>query len=138
MIRTATSDVVVQTTKVVPSASQCAPALSIDAHVYKKRASKVEVGRGACVAARMRKTFEDIASVEVTSGDVYCVVGRRHGPNVILRERWNFSPRGSNRESEDCRVELRQVRSLELTITSDISDRTALPRWRVCASRSYY
>ena len=37
----------------------------------------------------------------------------------IVRQQWNFSPRGSNEESEDHRVELPALTVLELTIIPD-------------------
>lgn len=39
----------------------------------------------------------------------------------IVRQQWNFSPRGSTVETEDHRVELPAVTNLELNITPDIS-----------------
>jgi hypothetical protein len=39
----------------------------------------------------------------------------------VARQQWTFSPGGSTRETEDYRVDLRDVTVLELTITPDIS-----------------
>jgi hypothetical protein len=44
----------------------------------------------------------------------------------IVRQQWNFSPRGATVETEDHRVELSRVSALELSITPDISDQTAI------------
>ena len=43
----------------------------------------------------------------------------------IVRQQWNFSPPNSIREAEEYRVELSDVKVLELTIVPDISRRTA-------------
>ena len=43
----------------------------------------------------------------------------------IVRQQWNFSPRGSTAEAEDHRVDLRAVTVLELTIVPDTSGREA-------------
>ena len=43
----------------------------------------------------------------------------------IVRQRWNFSPRGTTSETEDHRVELSAVTMLELSITPDISGQSA-------------
>lgn len=39
----------------------------------------------------------------------------------IVRQQWNFSPGGADREVEDLAVDLRGVGMLELTITPDVS-----------------
>ncbi|WP_220498458.1 hypothetical protein [Stieleria mannarensis] len=46
-----------------------------------------------------------------------------HSYREIVRQQWNFSPRGATRESEDYRVDLPHVTTLELKITPDISGR---------------
>ena len=38
----------------------------------------------------------------------------------IVRQQWNFSPRGANHESEDHRVDLPGVNVLELVINPDV------------------
>ena len=43
----------------------------------------------------------------------------------IVRQRWNFSPQGATRETEDHRVELSDVGILELIIIPDTSGKTA-------------
>jgi len=43
----------------------------------------------------------------------------------IVRQQWNFSPQGATGESEDYRVSLSGVTILELSITPDISGRSA-------------
>jgi hypothetical protein len=43
----------------------------------------------------------------------------------ILRQQWNFSPKGSPRQTEDLRVELTGVTLLELSIIPDIDGGTA-------------
>lgn len=43
----------------------------------------------------------------------------------IIRQRWNFSPRGSTRELEDYRVDLSNVTVLEVTIQPDVHDQSA-------------
>jgi hypothetical protein len=43
----------------------------------------------------------------------------------IVRQQWNFSPRGATRETEDHRVDLSGVTVLELSIIPDISRREA-------------
>jgi hypothetical protein len=59
----------------------------------------------------------------------------RRGPlREILRQQWNFSPRGSTSEVEDYQVDLKEVSILELTIDPDLGkgDATAnLAEWRV-------
>jgi hypothetical protein len=44
----------------------------------------------------------------------------------IVRQQWNFSPHGSNCETEDYRVDLDKVSILELTINPDLSRRGAI------------
>jgi len=39
----------------------------------------------------------------------------------IVRQQWNFSPRGATSETEDLHVELAAITDLELSITPDIS-----------------
>jgi hypothetical protein len=49
-----------------------------------------------------------------------------HAPfRDIVRQQWNFSPPTSTQESEEYRVELSDVRTLELTIVPNISGGTA-------------
>jgi len=43
----------------------------------------------------------------------------------IVRQQWNFSPQGATSETEDHNVELSGVTVLELSITPDISGRSA-------------
>jgi hypothetical protein len=58
-----------------------------------------------------------------------------NGPlREIVRQQWNFSPRGSTREIESYEVNLPQVMVLELLITPDIGSFDAsasLDTWRV-------
>ncbi len=52
----------------------------------------------------------------------------------ILRQRWTFSPAGSTSEIEDYRVELDNVRALQLTIDPDLGRNVSvgtLRRWLV-------
>jgi len=44
----------------------------------------------------------------------------------IIRQQWNFSPRGAPSETEDLYLELNAVKTLELSITPDISGGNAL------------
>jgi hypothetical protein len=44
----------------------------------------------------------------------------------VVRQQWNFSPRGATVETEDHRVELPRVTILELSITPDTSGGTAV------------
>lgn len=44
----------------------------------------------------------------------------------VVRQQWNFSPRGAASESEDHRVELSNVTILELSITPDTSGGAAV------------
>jgi hypothetical protein len=44
----------------------------------------------------------------------------------VVRQQWNFSPSGSTRESEDYRVDLEAVRSLEITIRPDLTHQRAV------------
>ena len=44
----------------------------------------------------------------------------------IVRQQWNFSPRGATSETEDLRVDLSAVVMLELSIIPDISGGSAL------------
>ena len=43
----------------------------------------------------------------------------------IVRQQWNFSPRGSTREVEDYQVDLGEVTILELSITPNINNNNA-------------
>ena len=45
---------------------------------------------------------------------------------AIVRQQWNFSPQGATSETEDHRVELSGVTVLELSITPNISDPSAV------------
>ena len=57
-----------------------------------------------------------------------------HSFKEIVRQQWNFSPTGSVRETEDYRVDLPGVTTLELAIVPDISKGDAhasLASWRV-------
>jgi hypothetical protein len=52
----------------------------------------------------------------------------------IIRQRWNFSPLGSTKESEDYALDFADVSILELTIEPDVNRRDAiatLSAWRV-------
>lgn len=52
----------------------------------------------------------------------------------ILRQQWNFSPSDAPREVEDYRVDLPDVKAIELVITPDIgggSARASLDEWRL-------
>lgn len=52
----------------------------------------------------------------------------------IVRQQWNFSPRGATRETEDYQVDLSGVTVLELTIIPDQSGGDAhasLAQWRI-------
>ena len=52
----------------------------------------------------------------------------------IVRQQWNFSPRGATRQTEDYQVELQGVTILELNIIPDISGGEALAslkEWRL-------
>jgi hypothetical protein len=52
----------------------------------------------------------------------------------IVRQQWNFSPRGATREAEDYHVDLSGVTALELTIIPDQSGGDAhasLAEWRL-------
>jgi hypothetical protein len=52
----------------------------------------------------------------------------------IVRQQWNFSPRGSTYEVEDYRVQLEKVSALELTLTPSLESSDAyatLAAWRV-------
>ncbi len=55
----------------------------------------------------------------------------------VVRQQWVFSPGGSTHETEDYRVDLREVGVLELAICPDISggdagaSRASLAEWRV-------
>jgi hypothetical protein len=52
----------------------------------------------------------------------------------VVRQQWNFSPQGANRQTEDERVELAGVTMLELVIVPDISRgpaRASLAQWRL-------
>jgi hypothetical protein len=44
----------------------------------------------------------------------------------ILRQQWNFSPRGSTTEVEDSALDLSRVLSLELMIDPDLGKREAV------------
>jgi hypothetical protein len=44
----------------------------------------------------------------------------------IVRQRWNFSPDGSTRELEDYRVELEDVRVLEISLKPDLERNAAV------------
>jgi hypothetical protein len=47
--------------------------------------------------------------------------GQEQPMREIVRQQWNFSPKGSTSETEDYHVELRGASILELTIKPDIS-----------------
>jgi hypothetical protein len=52
----------------------------------------------------------------------------------IVRQQWNFNPRGSTMEVEDYTVDLRHVLALELTIDPDLGKKqafAALAEWRM-------
>lgn len=52
----------------------------------------------------------------------------------VVRQQWNFSPQGATAQTEDHRVELDGVTTIELTIVPDISGGTArasLATWRL-------
>jgi len=55
-------------------------------------------------------------------------------PREIIRQQWNFSPRGSTREVEDYGVNLDHVSALELQINPEIGGgdvRASLQRWQI-------
>ncbi len=47
-------------------------------------------------------------------------------PHEIVRQQWNFSPRGTTNETENHHVELSDVKVLELSIKPDISGGNSL------------
>jgi hypothetical protein len=52
----------------------------------------------------------------------------------IVRQQWNFNPRGSTMEVEDYKVDLRHLLALELTIDPDLGKNqafAALAEWRM-------
>jgi hypothetical protein len=51
-----------------------------------------------------------------------------HGgePREIVRQRWNFSPRGSTREEEEYAVDFHGVTTIELTLEPDVAKATAV------------
>ncbi len=52
----------------------------------------------------------------------------------IVRQQWNFSPRGSTRETEDYDVDLSEVCVLELSIKPDVGGgpaRASCERWKI-------
>ncbi|HEY4365111.1 MAG TPA: hypothetical protein VGN17_29380 [Bryobacteraceae bacterium] len=56
------------------------------------------------------------------------------GMREIVRQQWNFSPRGSTMEVEDFKVDLEGVSVLELTIIPDLSSRefvASLAEWYI-------
>lgn len=59
----------------------------------------------------------------------------RTGPyQLIVRQQWNFNPQNAATEVEDYRVDLREVRGLELVIRPDLSRGQALAsiaRWAI-------
>lgn len=59
----------------------------------------------------------------------------RSGPyHLIVRQQWNFNPRNAATEIEDYRVDLREVRALELVIRPDLGREQAtasIARWAV-------
>jgi hypothetical protein len=59
----------------------------------------------------------------------------RTGPyHLIVRQQWNFNPQNATTEIEDYRVDLREVRALELVIRPDLSRGqpvASLARWAV-------
>jgi len=65
---------------------------------------------------------------------LHCRTQGEGADREILRQRWTFSPRGSTTEIENYRVELDNVRSLQLTIDPDLGTKgsvATLRRWLV-------
>lgn len=69
---------------------------------------------------RIRLAFEDLAIDRTQEFELrWC--GTDHVFHHVLRQQWNFSPRGSTRETEDYKVDLEGVQVLELVIQPDIT-----------------
>jgi hypothetical protein len=71
--------------------------------------------------SRIRVEFEE---PDVERTQEFVLRWTPHGeasPREVVRQRWNFSPRGSTTESEDYPVDLTDVSALELAIVPDVS-----------------
>jgi hypothetical protein len=69
---------------------------------------------------RIRLAFEDAVADRTQEFELrWC--GPDHVFHHVLRQQWNFSPRGSTRETEDYKVHLDGVQVLELRIQPDIT-----------------
>lgn len=71
---------------------------------------------------RIWLVFEEFENTRTQEFVLRWSQGREHSFLEIVRQPWNFSPRGSVRESEDYTVQLSGVAKLELIIAPDKSD----------------
>jgi hypothetical protein len=70
---------------------------------------------------RIWLVFEDIENTRTQEFILRWSQGTEHSFREIVRQPWNFSPRGSVRETEDYTVQLSGVATLELIIVPDKS-----------------
>jgi hypothetical protein len=71
---------------------------------------------------RLQLIFEDLENTRTQEFVLRWSLGAEHSFREIVRQQWNFSPRGSVRETEDYRVQLSEVTLLELIIVPNMSD----------------
>jgi len=86
---------------------------------------------GPQVIRLLFKTAQDIESIflefeeekiERTQEFVLRYYDIKNQSHEILRQQWNFSPKGANREIEEIKVKLSALKTLELYITPDINN----------------
>jgi hypothetical protein len=71
---------------------------------------------------RLQLIFEDLENTRTQEFVLRWSLGAEHSFREIVRQQWNYSPRGSVRETEDYGVQLSEVSLLELIIVPDMSD----------------
>ena len=83
---------------------------------------------------RMRLQFNELEIARTQEFTVRWSGGSGEPLKDVIRQQWNFSPHGSEIESEDYQVDLKAVSILELTIDPDLGKREAvatLADWRL-------
>ena len=75
---------------------------------------------------RIRLTFEELEVERTQEVVLRWSQGSGRSYHEIVRQQWNFSPKGATREVEDYHCELSGVMILELSINPDISGGDAL------------
>lgn len=81
---------------------------------------------------RIRLVFEEAGEQRTQQFTVTWSSRRGETHGEVVRQQFNFSPGGATREVEDYRVDLRDIETLQIRITPDISGGSAVASLSEC------